>query len=73
MDLALLEMYKEGVIIKILTVKEIKQILGCGINRAYDIVQQDDFPKIKIGKRYYIPQDEFEKWLKGYLRKEYKI
>lgn len=57
----------------ILTVKNIQQTLGCGINRAYDIIKQDDFPKIKIGCRYYIPQDDFEKWLKKYLRKEYKI
>ena len=73
MDLDRLVENKEGLMMKILTVKEIKEILCCGINRAYDIVQQDDFPKIKIGSRYYIPQDEFERWIKSYLRKEYKI
>ena len=72
-DLDRLVENKEGLMMKILTVKDIKEILGCGINRAYDIVQQDDFPKIKIGNRYYIPQDEFERWMKSYLRKEYKI
>ena len=51
-DLDRLVENKEGLMMKILTVKEIKEILGCGINRAYDIVQQDDFPKIKIGSRY---------------------
>lgn len=58
---------------RILKVKDVKEILGCGIHRAYDIVNQRDFPKIKIGKRYYIPQDEFEIWLTTYLRKEYII
>lgn len=58
---------------EILTVKNVKQTLGCGINRAYDIIKQDDFPKIKIGNRYYIPKDDFEKWMKHYIRKEYKI
>ena len=58
---------------KILTVKDVKEILGCGINRAYDIVNQRDFPKIKIGKRFYIPEDEFEKWLRFYLRKNTKL
>lgn len=53
--------------------RDIKDSLGCGINRAYDIVNQRDFPKIKIGKRFYIPEDEFEKWLKIYLRQEYKL
>lgn len=58
---------------KMLTVKDIKNSLGCGINRAYEIVNQADFPKIKIGKRCYIPEDEYEKWIATYLRKEYKI
>lgn len=58
---------------RILTVKDISSILGCGIHRAYDIVNQRDFPKIKIGKRFYIPNDEFENWLKIYIRKEYRI
>ena len=63
----------EWLYIEILTVKDIKKSLGCGINRAYTIVNQNDFPKIKIGKRYYIPSNEYEKWLKNYLRKEYKL
>lgn len=58
---------------EILKVKDISKRLGCGINRAYDIVNQKDFPKIKIGNRIYIPEDEFEKWLKSYIRKEYQI
>lgn len=58
---------------KILTVKDVKEILGCGINRAYDIVNQRDFPKITIGRRMYIPEEEFEKWMHTYLRKEYKV
>lgn len=57
----------------ILTVKDVKDILGCGINRAYDIVNQRDFPKVKIGKRMYIPEDEFERWLLTYLRKNYRV
>ena len=64
---------KEWKNIEILTVKDIKLSLGCGINRAYDIVNQKDFPKIKIGQRIYIPKEEYEKWLKMYLRKEYNI
>lgn len=56
---------------KLLKVKDIQERIGCGINRAYDIVRQRDFPKIIIGKRYYVPEDEFEKWLKRYLYKEY--
>jgi len=59
--------------IKVLKVKDIKDSLGCGINRAYEIVNQKDFPKIKIGRRFYILNDEYEKWLHDYTRKEYKL
>ena len=59
--------------VEIITVKDVQKILGCGINRAYDIVKQKDFPKIKIGSRYYIPKNEFETWLEKYTMKEYKI
>lgn len=59
--------------IEVIKVKDVKEILGCGIHRAYDIVNQRDFPKVRIGKRLYIPKDEFEIWLKTYLTKEYRI
>lgn len=54
-------------------VKDIAKILGCGINRAYNIVNRPTFPKIKIGNRMYIPKEEFEKWLKTYTYREFQI
>lgn len=45
------------------TVKDIKEIFGCGINQAYQIVHSGGFPKIQIGNKFYIPKDKFEKWL----------
>ena len=41
------------------------------MNNTYDIVKSSGFPSIKIGKRYLIPQSEFEKWLEKNLYKEY--
>lgn len=55
---------------KILKIKDIQEILGCGKNTAYKLVTQRSFPKIKIGKTYYIPEDEFEKWMKTHLKQE---
>ena len=57
----------------LLKVEDIQEILGCGIHRAYDIVNQRDFPKIKIGRQMFIPKADFEKWISTYLMKEYKI
>lgn len=56
-----------------LSIKDVQKILGCGINTAYDLVNQRDFPKIRIGKRNYIPREEFLEWVSTYLRKKYKI
>lgn len=48
---------------KMYTVKDIKNYFNCGINQAYSMVSRKDFPKVKIGRRYYIPQEQFEKWI----------
>ena len=56
-----------------LSINDVQKILGCGQNTVYDLVNQRDFPKIRIGKRNYIPREEFLRWVSTYLRKKYKI
>lgn len=58
---------------KMLKVKDIQEALGCSTKKAYAIINQKDFPKIKIGKTFYIPEEEFDKWVKKYIGKEYKL
>ena len=58
---------------KLLKVKDVQEIIGCGKSRAYELFQQKDFPKIVIGKRYYILESEFYGWLKRYTGREYKL
>lgn len=58
---------------KLLKPKDIKEILGCSERKTYDIIRKKSFPKIKIGKQYYIPADDFIAWQKSYLYTEYKI
>lgn len=58
---------------KVLKVKEVQEILGCGKSRAYEIVNQSDFPKITIGKRFYVLESEFYDWLHMYTRKQYVL
>ena len=48
---------------KMYTVKDIKNYFNCGINQAYSIVNRKGFPKVKIGRKYYIPKEQFEKWV----------
>ena len=52
---------------------DIQKIFGCSRTRAYEIVNSDGFPRIKIGKCLYVPEDEFSNWAKVYCYKEFKI
>ena len=56
---------------KMLKVKDVAEILGCSLKKAYRIVGQPDFPKITIGRVYYIPESAFQKWINNYTGKEY--
>lgn len=45
------------------TVDEIKKILRCGKNKAYEVVNSRGFPAIRLGKSIRIPKDKFHQWL----------
>lgn len=53
-----------------LTVKEVSEALGTGINQAYSLVKTEDFPSIKIGQQYFVPKDMFYEWIKKKAKKE---
>lgn len=54
---------------RMLKVSDIQSHLGVGKNRAYEIIKLKSFPKIKIGHRYYIPEDAYNKWIENYTKK----
>ena len=56
-----------------LTVEEVCKILHLGFSTVYTMVHQPDFPKIKIGRVYRIPKEEFEKYLRRYYYKKYDL
>ena len=56
---------------QILSVKDVQNILGCSKNKAYSIVGAQGFPKIKIGKQFYIPEEEFQKWIRKYTYNQF--
>jgi len=58
---------------KMLKTEDVALVLGCSIKKAYRIVKQPDFPKITIGRIYYIPEAAFENWIKKYTGKEYVL
>lgn len=47
-----------------MTVKEVSEAMGIGINQAYKLVKQKDFPCMRIEQQYFIPKDAFYNWIK---------
>ena len=47
---------------KMLSVQEVSKDLNIGINQAYDLFKQDDFPTINIGKRKVITLASYILW-----------
>lgn len=45
------------------TVKELAELLGIGLNRAYDMTNIKGFPVIKIGSRKLVPKVALDQWL----------
>ena len=59
-----------GVIMeKMLTVNDIQEHLHICKNTAYKLLKIKSFPKIKIGKSYIIPEDQYLKWVKDNVGK----
>ena len=55
----------------VLNVEDIADTLMIGRNKAYNLVNSEGFPSIRIGRKILVPKDEFEKWVKTYLYHEY--
>lgn len=55
------------------TVEDIKKMFDIGTTKAYNIIASDGFPSIKIGRKYIVPKEEFDKWVKTYTYHEYKL
>lgn len=48
----------------IITMKEVREILGLNKDTAYRVAKQDGFPKLPVSKPILVPRDEFLRWAK---------
>lgn len=48
---------------KFMTVKEMAATMCISRPMAYEIVNRDGFPKLKVGRRIVIPRAGFERWI----------
>lgn len=46
----------------VMNVAELSETLGISKPKAYELVRQDGFPVVYIGKRIVIPIDAFNNW-----------
>jgi excisionase family DNA binding protein len=46
-----------------MTTKDVAQALNVCLPVAYNIVNREDFPKIRFGRKIIVPRTAFEAWL----------
>lgn len=50
---------------ELLDVKDLCVCLGIGKTTAYKLLNSEDFPTVRIGRRIYANRSEINKWIKG--------
>jgi len=45
------------------TVEETADILGIGLNQAYEAAARGDIPALRVGRRWLVPRQAFERML----------
>ncbi|TYQ13093.1 UNVERIFIED_CONTAM: excisionase family DNA binding protein [Acetivibrio alkalicellulosi] len=45
------------------TVTETAKLLNIGMNKAYDLINQQQIPNVRVGRKILIPKQALEKWL----------
>lgn len=48
---------------QVLTVKDVAEQLGIGINQAYSACERGQIPTVRFGRRWLIPKPAFQQWL----------
>ena len=44
-------------------VKQLADLLGVSDSSVYELIQEDGFPSLRIGKRIVIPKEELREWI----------
>ena len=58
---------------RLIDVQETAKILHCGINKAYGLCRQADFPSVRIGRKILVDLDAlYNTWLPNRLKTEVK-
>lgn len=52
----------------LLNVKQLADLLGVSDSSVYELIREDDFPSLRIGKRIVIPKEELRKWISAHTK-----
>ncbi len=58
---------------KVLSTKDLMDILGIGRDKAYALMKSKSFPSTKIGRTYFVTSDNFKNWMKSIAGKSITI
>jgi predicted DNA-binding transcriptional regulator AlpA len=47
----------------VLNVREVADYIGLAMANAYELTKRADFPAFRIGKRVFVPRDQFLAWI----------
>ena len=47
----------------LLNVKQLVDLMGVSDSSIYELIQEDDFPSLRIGKRLLVPRDKLVEWI----------
>ena len=46
-----------------LNAKLVSQVLGVSISSAYELMHEEAFPSVRVGRRFVVPKDKFRQWV----------
>lgn len=52
-----------NVLPELISVKEMREYLGCSNQKAYELIRTKDFPVFKVGSTYRIRKEDFIAWV----------
>lgn len=58
---------------ELISAKELKEIMHCGLSRAYDLLKSPAFPSIVIGSRCFVTRTALNDWLKRYENRTFHL
>ena len=52
----------------LLNAKQLVDLMGVSDSSIYELIQEDDFPSLRIGKRIVVPKEELRKWITAHTK-----